>query len=139
MAAKKVAKNKLKTQATAASVERFLASIADEQARADSRVLAQLMTAATGAEPVMYGKAIVGFGQSKLKYADGREVDWMQIGFSPRKAALTLYLGAASLDESLLAKLGKHERGKGCLYVRRLAEVDTVVLRKLLARAAKRR
>lgn len=134
-----MATKKLKTQPTAASVEQFLASVSPESARADCQVLVQLMSAATRSGPVMYGKAIVGFGQSKLRYADGREVDWMSIGFSPRKAALTLYLGAALDDEALLAKLGKHQRGKGCLYVKRLSEVDGAVLKKLIAVAAKRR
>jgi hypothetical protein len=139
MAASKRKQTGLKTQPSADSVERFIAGIAEPEAREDCHALVELMSRATGAKPVMYGKAIVGFGQSKIKYADGREMDWMQIGFSPRKAALTLYLGAALDDGSLLDKLGKYKRGKGCLYIRRLSEVDAGALRKLIALGAKRR
>ena len=92
------------------------------------------MTGLTGDEPKMWGPSIVGFGTYRLKYATGRELDWMIVGFSPRKANLTLYLidGFDKYDE-LMAKLGKHKIGKSCLYVKRLADVDMNVLEDLIA------
>jgi hypothetical protein len=134
-----MAKNELKTQKTEASVEGFLNSIADEQKRADSFVVADMMSQLTGAPPKMWGPAIVGFGSRVLKYDSGRELDWMQIGFSPRKANLTFYIGIGEATgiEDLLGKLGKHTTGKGCLYVKRLSDVDPGVLKKLIATTLK--
>jgi hypothetical protein len=84
----------------------------------------------------MWGSAIVGFGHRTLRYPDGRETDWMAIGFSPRKANTTLYLaGGLETYADLLADLGTHTTGKGCLYVKRLSEVDLAVLRKVVARS----
>jgi hypothetical protein len=81
----------------------------------------------------MWGSAIVGFGAKKVVYADGREVDWMAIGFSPRKGTLALYgLGIANQD-ALLKKLGKHDQGKGCLYVKQLSDIDVPTLKKMVA------
>jgi hypothetical protein len=86
----------------------------------------------------MYGKSMVGYGTSMIRYADGRESPWMKIGFSPRVQALVLYglLGSAPAP-ALLKKLGKHSTGKGCLYVKRLADVDETVLVSLIKAAAK--
>ncbi len=86
----------------------------------------------------MYGKAIVGYGSKPIRYADGREAPWMKMGLSPRKQALTLYGLLGEGAEALLAKLGKHTTGKGCLYVKRLADVDAQVLKKLIALAARK-
>ena len=92
--------------------------------------------AATKAPAIMWGPSIVGFGHRRLRYPDGREIDWMAVGVSPRKAATTLYL-TGGLDEyaDLLADLGRHTTGKGCLYVKRLDDVDLKVLTKIVARS----
>jgi hypothetical protein len=131
----------LKTKKTAASVADFLKTIPDARQRADATKVAAMMKAATKSAPKMWGSAIVGFGSRVLKYPNGRELDWFTIGFSPRKAALTLYIGIgekfAGRDE-LLKKLGKHTTGKGCLYIRALDDVDEAVLKKLIAASAAR-
>lgn len=126
----------LKTRATADDVAAFLASVGDEGRRADAVAVCDLIARAAKAPPVMWGSAIVGFGHRTLRYPDGRETDWMAVGFSPRKANTTLYL-AGPLDDyaDLLADLGKHTTGKGCLYVKRLDDVDLAVLRKIVGRS----
>lgn len=125
--------NENKTQPTEVSVSDFLASIDDEQKRADSLVVAQLMEAATGEPPKMWGPAIVGYGTYHYVYASGREGDWMITGFSPRKTALTVYLMAGvERQTELLAKLGKYKTGKSCLYIKRLSDVDLDVLREMI-------
>lgn len=123
----------LKTKANDGDVEAFLETVADDQRRADALELCALMAKVTGEPPVMWGSAIVGFGHDRLVYASGREVDWMSIGFSPRKAALTLYL-TCDIDElaAELADLGKFTHGKGCLYIKKLSDVDRQALGKLL-------
>ncbi len=127
-----MAKAEIKTKQTDGSVEDFLNNIADEKVRADCKRISALMQKATGAKPKMWGDAIVGFGEMHLKYASGRDVDWMQIGFSPRKANITLYLNQGQgWDEDLLSKLGKHKAGMGCLYIKRLSDVDEKILEKL--------
>jgi hypothetical protein len=126
----------LKTKATDDDVEAFLASVPDEDRRADAQAVCALIAKVAKAPPVMWGSAIVGFGHRTLRYADGREADWMAVGFSPRKAGTTLYL-AGGLDEyaDLLADLGRHTTGKGCLYLKRLDGVDVAVLRSIVARS----
>src|SRR6185436_20952679 len=98
----------LKTKKTEASVETFLNGLPTEQTRDDCFEIVKLMRQATRAEPKMWGSSIIGFGSTRLRYASGRELDWMIIGFSPRKQNLTLYL-AGGLDSyaDLLAKLGR--------------------------------
>ncbi len=124
-----------KTQATAQTAADFFLSL-DEPRRSECERLAQLMQLATGAAPRMWGAAIVGFGETHLVYESGRALDWFKVGFSPRKAALTLYLGAEALDDAaLMAKLGKHTTGKGCLYLKRLDDADTATLEALLQRS----
>lgn len=131
-----MAKAELKTKKTEASVEDFLNDIADQTVREDCRKIAGLMQKATGAEPQMWGASIVGFGSLHLKYESGRELDWMEIGFSPRKANLTLYLTyGAHTEPELLAKLGKHKTGQGCLYVKRLSDIDEEVLEQLIKKS----
>ena len=133
-------KAEIKTKETDASVDKFLNSVADEQQRADAYKVLQMMQRLTGDEPKMWGAAIVGFGNRVYTSpATGREVDWMKIGFSPRKAALTLYvLNGSDAQTALLEKLGKHKTGKGCLYIKRLSDVDENVLQDLLAAACKK-
>jgi len=125
-----------KTRASDDDVESFLASIADEGRQADAREVCSLMAEAAKAPAVMWGSAIVGFGERRLRYDDGREIDWMVIGFSPRKASTTLYLsGGVELYADLLERLGKHSTGKGCLYLKRLSDVDRGVLAEVLKRS----
>lgn len=133
-----MAKTELKTKQTEENVEEFLSAVEDETVRADCRKIAELMSGATGAPPKMWGANIVGFGTRTLKSATGREIDWMTIGFSPRKANITLYLtGGEARNEELLSKLGKYKTGKGCLYFKRLSDVDQEVLEKLIRESAK--
>lgn len=123
----------LKTKKTNKSVSQFIKAIDDPERRKDCEVVAKLMKRITGAEPKMWGAAIIGFGDYRYKYASGREGDWFPIGFSPRKQALTLYLmGGFGQHPDLMKKLGKYTMGKGCLYVKRLADIDQEVLVKLL-------
>lgn len=124
----------LKTLPTTASVTDFLNAVADEKRRQDCFALADLMREVTGEEPVMWGPSIVGFGSYHYCYESGREGNWMVTGFSPRKANLTLYImsGFGQYDE-LLQKLGKHTTGQACLYIKRLSDIDLVVLRQLIA------
>lgn len=128
-----MAKPENKTRETDASVDAFLAGIADPQRREDCQRVRALMEAATGAPARMWGPAIVGFGVYHYRYESGREGDWMVTGFSPRKNDLTLYImpGFARY-ETLMAKLGKHKTGKSCLYLKRLADVDMAVLDQLV-------
>lgn len=129
----------LKTKENEASVEEFLSSIADEAQREDCKKVAAMMEKAARAKPKMYGANIVGFGNQTLKYASGREQEWMQIGFSPRKANLTLYLtNDESWDEDLLSKLGKHKLGKGCLYIKRLSDVNEDILERLIEKSTEK-
>lgn len=128
----------LKTKKNDASVEDFLNTIKDEQIRADCFEISKLMSQVTKAEPKMWGSSIVGFGQYHYKYASGRENDWMLVGFSPRKQNITLYImaGFDRYDE-LLAQLGKFTTGKSCLYIKKLADVDKKVLKKLVTESVK--
>jgi hypothetical protein len=130
-----------KTQPTTLSVTAFIEGITDETKRADAKVLVKLMQKASGEKPKMWGPSIIGFGSIHYKYDSGREGDMPLIGFSPRKAANVLY-GAIGFSgaEALLAKLGKHTTGKGCLYIKKLADVEQKVLESLVVKslAAKR-
>ena len=113
----------LKTKLTTVSPATFLNTVDGEDRRRDCRELIAMMRAATGKPARMWG-SIVGFDTTRLKYADGRETDFMLTGFSPRKQDLVLYLGPGLEQKTLLSKLGKHRTGKGCLYIKRLDDVD---------------
>jgi hypothetical protein len=132
-----VAKNK--TQPTRRSVDTFLDTIADPGRRADYEQLREMMRQATGEPAVMWGDGIVGFGSYRYVYASGREGDWMEVGFSPRKRKLTIYLTCGvDWDTNLLAELGPHTSGKSCLYLKRLNDVDQAVLRRLIEGSVER-
>lgn len=132
-----MAKNEPKTKLNDASVEDFLNTVENEIVRADCRKIAGLMSDATAAPPKMWGANIVGFGTRTVKYASGKEAEWMVIGFSPRKANITLYLSTGEAwNEELLSKLGKHKTGMGCLYFKRLSDVDEEVLEELIKESA---
>ena len=128
----------LKTRRNDDDVAAFVAGIPDERKRRDAAALVDLMGRVTGCEAEMWGTAIVGFGRRHYTYASGREGDWFTIGFSPRKAALTVYTYGGFDDEetaALLQSLGPHSTGKGCLYVKRLDDVDPGALERILRRS----
>ena len=126
-----------KTRPTDADVGAYLESVPDPRRRDEAKTVCRLMQEVTGEVPVMWGTGIVGFGNVRLRYASGRELDWPVVGFSPRKAATTVYLtDGFEQREDLLARLGPHSTGKSCLYLKRLADVDLEVLRALIAESA---
>lgn len=128
-----MAKNQNKTQPTEASVEEFLAAVEPERKRADAQALDALFRQTTGFQPRMWGDSILGYGQYHYRYATGREGDFLATGFSPRKANLSIYImpGYANFGD-LMARLGKHKTGRSCLYVNKLADIDTEVLQELI-------
>src|ERR1700678_3451336 len=124
-----------KTKPTTSSVPAFLDACTDQARRTDAKALAKLMQKVTGSEPAMWGPSIIGFGSYHYKYESGREGDMPIVGFSPRKAATVIYgLGLGDSGE-LLAKLGKHTTGKGCLYIKKLADVDQKVLEAMVVKS----
>ena len=127
----------LKTKATRASVTGFLNSITDDERRADSYALVEMMSKATKAKPVMWGPAIIGFGDHEYTGATGKSTKWFQAGFSPRKLALTLYLMGGT-DKALLEKLGKSTTGVSCLYIKRIDDVHRPTLHRLITDSVKR-
>jgi hypothetical protein len=122
-----------KTKPTKGSVEEFLNKVPHDQKRADGFIMLQMMEEVTGEQPRMWGPSIVGFGTYHYKYESGREGDSLMVGFSPRKASLTIYImpGFEKYDR-LMEKLGKYKTGKCCLYINKLADVDTMVLKELV-------
>ena len=126
-----------KTKATDASVQTYLAAIEDATRREDCQALVKLMTKAAGHPPRMWGSSIVGFGSYHYRYESGREGDMCLVGFSSRKGEISVY-GLQSADNAvvLLAKLGKHKAGKGCVHIKALADVDPKVLAQIVANAA---
>lgn len=128
-----VAENK--TKATAVDPRAFIDAVAHPQRRADARALAAAMTRISGEAPVMWGPSIIGFGTHRYRHDSGRSGEICKIGFSPRKTSLVLYLGGIDRRQALLDRLGRHERGRGCLYVKTLADVDAAVLDNLIAAA----
>ena len=125
-----------KTKPTSLSVAAFIDAITDKGRRSDAKALVKLMQKASGEKPKMWGPSIIGFGSYHYRYETGREGDMPVIAFSPRKAATVLY-GMTGFSEAaaLLAKLGKHTTGKGCLYIKKLADVDQQVLEALVAKS----
>lgn len=123
-----------KTRPTSASVTDFINAIADPIRRNDCHAISALMQEATGCPPVMWGESIVGFGSHVYAYKSGVALDWPLLGFSPRKGDLSIYLMAGYAERTtLLPRLGKHKSAKACLYVKRLSDIDTEVLKQLLA------
>jgi len=141
MAEKKGKLVEIKTKPTSASVLDFINKVADEQKRKDCFVLLDMMKKATGEEPVLWSNSVVGFGTKRYKSpATGREVDWLRIGFSPRKANLSLYLSIYIKEHAAsLKKLGKHKTGAGCLYINKLEEIDLKVLKGMIATSLKQK
>lgn len=141
MAEKKSKLVEIKTKQNSASVEDFINSIEDEQKRIDSFTILEIMKKATGVEPKMWGSSIIGFGEERYKSPKtGREVDWFRIGFSPRKANLSLHIAIdLKAFSAQLDRLGMHKTGKGCLYINRLDDVDTSVLQGMIEAALNKR
>jgi len=128
-----MAKVKLKTKKTAKSPAQFIAAIKDPQVRADCKTLDAMMRRATHKKPVMWGSAIIGYGDYHYKYKSGAEGDWMEAAFSPRKQNLTIYIMTGfSHFKAQLKKLGPHKTSVGCLYIKRLSDVDTKVLEQII-------
>lgn len=131
-----MAKVKLKTTKNDGDVNKFINSIEDKQRRQDTKIVVQMMKEASGQQPMMWGKSIIGFGSYDYEYASDRQGEWMRIAVSPRKQALTLYImdGFSGYHE-LLNRLGKYKTGKACLYIKKLEDVDMGVLRELIKRS----
>ena len=130
-----------KTKPTKLSAAAYIAALPDQTQRADAKALVKLMKSVTGEQPKMWGPSIIGFGSYHYKYESGREGDMPVIGFAPRGGTTVLYgLMASAESEALRAKLGKHSTGKGCLYIKKLADVDQKSLEALIVKsvAAKR-
>ena len=127
-----MAKNK--TTETQNSVIDFINTVEDLTKRNDSFELVKLIQEQTGYEPKMWGPAIIGFGSYHYKYASGHEGDAPLVGFSPRKDAVSLYLSSSfESKEELLSKFGKHKAGKGCIYIKKIANIDIEILKKMIS------
>ena len=140
MVEKKTKLVEIKTKPTSASVDDFINKIKDEQKRKDSFVLLEMMKKATGEEPILWSSSVVGFGIKRYKSpTTGREVDWLRIGFSPRKANLSLYISVGIMEHAAaLKKLGKHKTGVGCLYINKLEDINIKVLEGMIDASLKR-
>ena len=124
------------TRPTAGDVDAHLATVEPAARREDAQAVLALMREVTGAEPVLWGGSMIGFGRQPYRTADGKEREWFAVGLAARKAALTLYgLTYYGSHADVLERLGPHTTGKGCLYLKRLSEVDLEVLRELVATA----
>jgi len=129
-----------KTKPTEISVAGYIDSLSDDSKRADAKALVKMMQSVTGEKPKMWGSSIIGFGSVHYKYDSGREGDTPALAFSPRKAATVVYgMGSVTQTASVLAKLGKCSMGKGCLYIKKLSDIDQSVLRSLMERARARK
>lgn len=126
-----------KTKPTKQSVQQFIDAVADEQMRDDCAVLIKMMKKITGEGPVLWGPSIVGFGSYHYKYASGHEGDACLAAFSPRKPNLVIYAMPLEGTQPLLEKLGKHKATKGCIYIKKLADVDLAVLEKIVTQSVK--
>jgi len=131
-----MAKAELKTKENSGNINKFLNSIDNEQKKNDSFVLLELMKKITKEEPKMWGDSIIGFGKYQYKYKSGREGDWFLCGFSPRKQNLSIYLmcGFDGLED-LLTDLGKYKKSVGCLYIKKLEDINIKVLEKMIKQA----
>jgi hypothetical protein len=132
-----MAKAELKTKATEVSVADFIAGVPDARRREEAAAIDAIHRRVTGQEPRLWGPSIIGYGSYDYKYDSGREGTMCRAGFSPRKAAMTVYLMGNYCNhqaeaEQLFARLGKHKTGKSCLYINKLADVDLAVLERLV-------
>lgn len=128
-----------KTKPTPVSVDAYLAAVEPPIRREDAGVVAAMMARISGEQPAMWGPSIIGYGSYHYVYESGREGDTLRVGFSPRKPQLVLYVGAGDPDvAALLPSLGKHSTGKGCLYIKKLADIDMAVLEQIVQAAWER-
>ena len=129
----------IKTQETSASVDSFIEKLSDATKKSDCYAIIEMMKKATKAEPKMWGSAIIGFGNMRyVSPKTGREVDWLIIGFSPRKANLSLYVKIhANKNPDLIKKLGKCKTGGGCLYINKLSDIDAGILQEIINESVK--
>lgn len=126
----------LKTRPNNNSVEAFMEGVEPEWKRDDAWEVLKLLKKLTGEEPVMWGDSIVGFGNYRYKYESGRELDWFLAGFSPRKASLTIYMmGGFNGQDENLDKLGKYKKSVGCLYVKKLEDIDLAILEQMTVKS----
>jgi len=126
----------IKTKKTAADPAKFLNAIKDEQVRKDCWTIAKMMQKTTKAKPKMWGPSIIGFGACRYKYSDGREMEWMLIAMSPRKAYISVYAHPNHEGrKELMAKLGKCSGGKSCINIKRLSDIDLPTLQKIIDRS----
>ncbi|SOC02315.1 uncharacterized protein DUF1801 [Ureibacillus xyleni] len=131
-----VAKYEQKTKETDASVIEFIESVDSPKKREDAYKLLQIFEETSGFEAKMWGPSIIGFGSYHYKYATGHEGDAPLVGFSPRKAKISLYFATGDTErEKLLEKFGKHTTGKACVYINKLADVDEEVLKTLITQS----
>jgi len=121
-----------KTKKTEISVEAFLRTFSDEALVRDCESIVKMMQSVSKSEAKMWGSAIIGFGDVHYKYVSGREADWFRVGFSPRKQQISLYIMGAVRNEDMLAMLGKYKTGKGCLYIKKLSDIDDKILSQLI-------
>jgi hypothetical protein len=127
----------IKTRPTKVSPAAFIRRVATDQQQKDCAELIAMMRKITGAPPKMWGPSIVGFGKYHYVYDSGREGDMMLTGFSPRKPSLVLYAGAVLRDKRLMSKLGKYKTGGGCLYIKKLDDIDRTILRDLVTKSVR--
>ena len=125
---------KNKTVETSSSVSAFIKKLPDAQRQKDALAIIEIMKAQSGFEPKMWGPAIIGFGSYHYKYESGREGEAPLVGFSPRKTEFALYLTSAFENrEELLKRFGKHKTAKACIYIKKIEDIDTAVLKKMIA------
>jgi Domain of unknown function (DU1801) len=124
-----------KTKVTPVNVDEFLSQVQPPTRQAEGNGLCELMKSVTGETPRMWGPSIIGFGQHHYRYESGREGNTLRIGFSPRKPALVLYGLGIERQSEALTRLGKHTTGKGCLYIKRLSDIDLRILKEMITKA----
>jgi hypothetical protein len=132
-----MAKAKAKTTETTKSVAAFVKTVEDKQRQADCNAIIEVMQTASGFEPKMWGPAIIGFGSYHYVYESGHEGDAPLAGFSPRKNEFALYIANFDGKEKLLEKFGKHKTAKACVYIKKVEDIDTAILKKLVTGSVK--
>ena len=131
-------KKKLVNAETDKNVDEFIENVANKKRKEDAKVLLEIMKTITGEEPKIWGVSIIGFGKYSYQRKNGDEFEWFNVGFSPGKAHLSVYvMYNINEEKELLEQLGKHRTGKGCLYIKKLEDVDLEVLKKIIAKSDK--
>lgn len=132
-----MAKKSLVNAETGKSVSDFIESVENDTRKADAKKLLEIMKQLTGNEPKIWGKSIIGFGKYSYQRKNGDEFEWFNVGFSPAKAHMSVYFMFDLTKEELLEKLGPHKKGKGCLYIKKLEDIDLKVLEKMIKKSDK--